>query len=61
MPFLSYQSARKNSIKEFSCALFCPLGQNELDINKYDAQIPIYIIEFALPEHSSGQYPHSGM
>jgi len=24
---------KNNSFYDFSCALFCPLGQNELDIN----------------------------
>ncbi|MBO5384091.1 MAG: hypothetical protein J6A30_07315, partial [Ruminococcus sp.] len=29
-----------NGIDKFSCTLFCPIGQNELDINECDAQIP---------------------
>ena len=33
-PFFCCQSARKNyDIDNFSCTLFCPLGQNEHDIN----------------------------
>ena len=40
--FLVVKVQENNDIKGFSCTLFCPFGQNELDIKKCDAQI-LYI------------------
>ena len=41
--FLVVKVQENNDIKGFSCTLFCPFGQNELDIKKCDAQI-LYIL-----------------
>lgn len=51
----SCQSARKNNnIKDFSCTLFCPLGQNEHDIKKCDVQIHYKIGNLRSPNYVRG-------
>ena len=52
---LSWQSAGKNNgIDKFSCTLFCPIGQNELDINECDAQIPHIVKNLRSPNEVRG-------
>ncbi|MBQ7027758.1 MAG: hypothetical protein IJN14_05105, partial [Ruminococcus sp.] len=47
--------ARKNKgIDNFSCTLFCPIGQNEQDINECDAQIPYIIKNLRSPNKVRG-------
>ena len=54
-PILSWQSARKdNGIDKFSCTLFCPIGQNEHDINECDAQIPHIVKNLRSPNEVRG-------
>ena len=45
---------KNNVIDKFSCTLFCPLGQNELDINECDAQIPHIIKNLRSPNEVRG-------
>ena len=45
---------KNNVIDNFSCTLFCPLGQNELDINECDAQIPHIIKNLRSPNEVRG-------
>ena len=41
-------------LKIFSCTLFCPKGQNELDIKKCDAQIPSILKNLRSPNFVRG-------
>ena len=45
---------KNNSFYDFSCTLFCPLGQNEFDIKKCAAQIPFYILRICAPRTKFG-------
>ena len=52
--FLVVKVQENNDIKGFSCTLFCPFGQNELDIKKCDAQIHYFMKNLRSPNKVRG-------